>query len=302
MSSLIVKGTQTFMGKEIPVVLGGFGEGKKCVSDKTIAEIHNQPEREIRRRIVDNIGRFTENIDYIDLAQRVGESHTLELLSFLGYARQSITQAKHIYLLSERGYAKLIKIMDTDLAWQIHDKLVDEYFALREQAGQSMIDNGVSPSLQAIKVMIDNMIAVELEQKKQARIQEMQAKAQAEQAQQLETVNKRVDDIRNVVATTPTNDTWRNQCRVLITKIAQARGGINAYRDVNNEIFSLVDRRAGVSLNTRLTNHRNRMAEQGICKSTRDKVSKVDIIAEDKKLIEIYTAIVKELAVKSGVA
>ena len=34
----------------------------------------------------------------------------------LGYAKQSITQAKNIYLLSERGYAKLIKIMDTDLA------------------------------------------------------------------------------------------------------------------------------------------------------------------------------------------
>lgn len=71
---------------------------------------------EIRRRITDNIKRFVENIDVIDLKQRMGESHTLELLLSLGYAKQSITQAEHIYLLSERGYAKLIKIMDTDLA------------------------------------------------------------------------------------------------------------------------------------------------------------------------------------------
>lgn len=43
-----------------------------------------------------------------------------------------ISKAEHIYLLSERGYAKLIKIMDTDLAWEIHDKLIDEYFTMRE--------------------------------------------------------------------------------------------------------------------------------------------------------------------------
>lgn len=132
MNELKVTGKQKFMGLEIPVVLGGFGESKKCISDKTVAEIHNQAEREIRRRVSDNIKRFTENVDYIDLKQRVGESHTLELLLNLGYAKQSITQAEHIYILSERGYVKLIKIMDTDLAWEIHDKLMDEYFELRE--------------------------------------------------------------------------------------------------------------------------------------------------------------------------
>ena len=42
------------------------------------------------------------------------------------------SKAEHIYSLSERGYAKLIKIMDTDLAWEIHDKLIDEYFTMRE--------------------------------------------------------------------------------------------------------------------------------------------------------------------------
>lgn len=63
------------------------------------------------------------------------ESHTLEFLQNLGYAKQSITQAEHIYLLSERGYAKLVKIMDTDLAWEIHD---GNYF---EEEGE--IDNMV---------------------------------------------------------------------------------------------------------------------------------------------------------------
>ena len=40
MNEIKVTGKQEFMGLDIPVVLGGFGEGKKCISDKTIAEKH----------------------------------------------------------------------------------------------------------------------------------------------------------------------------------------------------------------------------------------------------------------------
>lgn len=40
--------------------------------------------------------------------KRIGMNDTLINLD---YAKQSITQAEHIYLLSERGYAKLIKII-----------------------------------------------------------------------------------------------------------------------------------------------------------------------------------------------
>ena len=45
---------------------------------------------------------------------------------------KSSNRTKNIYALSERGYSKLIKIMDTDLAWEIHDELMDNYFEMRE--------------------------------------------------------------------------------------------------------------------------------------------------------------------------
>lgn len=173
MDKLMVNGKQNFMGKEIPVVLGGFGEGRRCISDKMIAEIHSQPEREIRRRITENIKRFKIGIDYIDMLQRVGESHTsndtvLELLQSLGYAKQAITQADHVYILSERGYAKLIKIMDTDLAWEIHDKLMDEYFLLRAKEvpkGESLIALAV---IEAHRILED----------KERQIEQMKPKAE----------------------------------------------------------------------------------------------------------------------------
>lgn len=128
MNEILVRGTQNFLGKEIPVIEGGFGENKRCLTDKTVAEIHGMQMFNIRKRLSDNIKRFKEEVDIIDL-KRICEINTL---IELGYAKQSITQAEHIYLLSERGYAKLIKIMDTDLAWEIHDKLIDEYFTMRE--------------------------------------------------------------------------------------------------------------------------------------------------------------------------
>ena len=128
MNEIRVAGRQNFMGWNIPVVLGGFGEGKKCISDKTIAEIHRMEVRNVRARITDNIKRFTEGTDFIDLKSCLPDKQ--QFLETLGYTQMQISKAEHIYILSERGYAKLIKIMDTDLAWEVHDKLVRFCFIL----------------------------------------------------------------------------------------------------------------------------------------------------------------------------
>lgn len=122
---------------------------------------------------------------------------------------------------------------------------------------------------------------------------------QKAQEKALEQTNKRIDEIRDVVSLD--TQSWRSDARRLITQIAQKMGGNEYIRDVQAEIFKLVDQRAGISLATRLTNKRRRMAEEGVCKSKRDKLTKVDIIADDKKAIEIYVAITKEMAIKYGV-
>ena len=115
----------------------------------------------------------------------------------------------------------------------------------------------------------------------------------------LEAVNKRVDNIGEVISLD--TNSWRADSHRLIVGIAKAMGGNSYIIDVNKEIYRLVDQRAAVSLEVRLTNKRRRMADEGVCKSKRDKMNKLDVIADDKKLIEIYMAIVKEMAVKHGV-
>lgn len=123
---------------------------------------------------------------------------------------------------------------------------------------------------------------------------------QAEQATALAGLEQKLQNTCEVIALDKT--AWRKDSEHLINKIARATGeGYGGVRLVYEEIYRSIESRAGVSLNTRLTNKRNRMAGEGVCKSKRDRLTRVDIIAEDKKLIEIYVAIVKELAVKYGV-
>ncbi|HBD70867.1 MAG TPA: hypothetical protein DC019_00195 [Ruminococcus sp.] len=123
---------------------------------------------------------------------------------------------------------------------------------------------------------------------------------QVEQATALAGLEQKLQNTCEVIALDKT--AWRKDSEHLINKIARATGeGYGGIRLVYEEIYRSIESRAGVSLNTRLTNKRNRMAGEGVCKSKRDKLTRIDIIAEDKKLIEIYVAIVKELAVKYGV-
>lgn len=118
------------MGKEIPVIYGGFGSNQKVVLAKTVAEIHQVENKYINQVINRNIQRFKEGIDLLDLKVVAESNHNL--FKDFGFTQMQISKAKNIYLLSERGYAKLIKIMDSDLAWEIHDQLMDEYFSMRE--------------------------------------------------------------------------------------------------------------------------------------------------------------------------
>lgn len=129
-NALHILGTQNIAGYEFTGIEGGFGEGKKAMLVKEIAEIHNQPLKEVNRRINDNRNRFKDGIDIIDF--KVGGFEPPSF-SDLGYNNQSVANSKNIYLLSERGYSKLLKILEDDTAWDLYEQFVDGYFNMRGQ-------------------------------------------------------------------------------------------------------------------------------------------------------------------------
>ena len=277
--NLEVKGTQEFLGKEIPVIYGGFGGEQKVVLAKTVAEIHEMNVGNINQRINENRSRFKDDIDLIDLKN----SYTSDVLLNLGFNQSQINASKNIYLLSERGYAKLIKIMDSDLAWDIHDQLMDEYFSMREEKEKqkpvSQLD-AIIAGLQATKELQEKMAVVE------------QVQVQQEKA---------IQNIRNVVAVNTTD--WRKDTTNIINRIAMSRdGGADNIHIIRKESYDLLEKRANCKLSVRRKNLQRVMLENGVSKSKVDKVSYLDVIDRDNRLKEIYIAIVKEMAIKYNVA
>lgn len=127
--NLKVTGIEKIGEYEFTGVEGGFGEGKRALLIKDIADIHDTDVRIINQTINRNRKRFKDGIDIIDLKQVTDSDVFLEY----GFTRAQWGNAKNIYILSERGYAKLLKILEDDTAWDIYDELVDGYFNMRSE-------------------------------------------------------------------------------------------------------------------------------------------------------------------------
>lgn len=127
---LMIKGKQEFMGVQIPVIEGGFGENQKVILVKDVAEIHNMKVKEVNKLINNNIDEFEFGIDILDLKNNndfevLAKNHGL-------FNQNSLNRANTIYILSEQGYMLLVGFMKTGKAKEIRKQLRREYFTMRE--------------------------------------------------------------------------------------------------------------------------------------------------------------------------
>ncbi|NME31331.1 ORF6N domain-containing protein [Ligilactobacillus ruminis] len=125
---LKVLGQEKIGQYEFTGIEGGFGENKRAMLVKDIAVIHNLETRTVNQTINRNIKRFKTGIDILDLKQITPS----DVFSEYGFNKAQWGNANNIYMLSERGYAKLLKILEDDTAWDIYDELVDNYFNMRQ--------------------------------------------------------------------------------------------------------------------------------------------------------------------------
>ena len=188
------------------------------------------------------------------------------------------------YLLTRDGFTLLAMGFTGSKAIEWKLKYIDAFNkmeqALKEQSKPTCIEDLIIMQAQSLKDM--------REQVNQANYHALEAKAEAEKSRE------EIQAMRDVVATNSNN--WREDCRKLIVRIAQGLGGNGYIGDVQREIYELMRTRLKCKLDVQLTNMRRRMADEGVCKSKRDKLTKLDVIAKDNRLIEGYVAIVKELA------
>src|SRR5699024_10464275 len=111
-------GTQRIGNYEFIAIEGGFGKDKKAMTVKDIAGIHNKEVKHVNELINRNINRFKNGIDLLDLKVVVLNDYNLEAY---GFSKMQVSKSPNLYILSERGYAKLLKILEDDTAWEIYD-------------------------------------------------------------------------------------------------------------------------------------------------------------------------------------
>ncbi|WP_308779772.1 ORF6N domain-containing protein [uncultured Clostridium sp.] len=277
---VVVNGIVDVEGMKFHDIEGGFGEGKKAILVKEIAEIHGRELRVINQNIERNRLRFKDGIDILDLK---GTEFEITLSDHGIYNQNSINRSEKIYMLSERGYAKLLKILEDDVAWEQYEKLVDGYFNMR---GQTLNTSELSPELQMFKQIFDTVAKQQLENK--------------QMKEEIKETKEEIQGIRDIVAINTTN--WRKDTSSLISKISLKLGGYENINLLREESYRILEERGRTRLSVKLTNKRRRMAEEGVCKSKRDKLNKLDVIADDNRLVETYIAIVKEMAIKYGIS
>lgn len=149
MNDLVIRGRQEFLGMDIPVIEGGFGEGKKVMLAKTIAEVHGEEPRVINQIINRNLDEFEFGVDIIDLKQITNCDLFLQDGLF---TKAQWGNAKNIYLLSEQGYMLLVGFMKTDKAKEIRKQLRRDYFSMREALKPQLPQDYLS----ALKALVES--------------------------------------------------------------------------------------------------------------------------------------------------
>ena len=254
-------------------------KGQRVVTFKDIDLVHGRPDGTARKRFADNKERFIEGEDYFivkptDLENtELSEKRTIE---------NSVLSNHGTALITEQGYLMLVKSFTDDLAWTVQRQLVNGYFKVR-----TVVNENLSPGLQIIQGLLDQMIQKELEDKERDRQIALANK----------TAEKAIEAAENIKeAVMPVFDNWREEITKKIRRIQNACG--SDFKTLNTEMYKELERRAGCDLNTRLRNKQNRMYDMGCTKTAINNVRKLDCIEEDKKLREIFSKIVSEYEIK----
>ena len=156
MKELVIRGRQEFLGMDIPVIEGGFGEGKKVILAKTVAEIHGEELKRINQIINRNIDEFEFGVDILDLNEAVTNcnrsENIVDMLLQAGFTIEGTRASKNIYLLSEQGYMSLVMLMRTEKAKEIRKQLRREYFSMREALKPQLPQDYLS----ALKALVES--------------------------------------------------------------------------------------------------------------------------------------------------
>ena len=263
--------------------------GKRVITFKDIDEVHERKSGTARKRFNDNKQWFVEGEDYF----RITASVFRTLIGEMNERHQT-----DVVLVTESGYLMIIKSFHDDLSWQLQRILVNSYFRAKEMQSGNYDD--LSPMLRMFIQQERQMKAMQTEiADTKARLEITQTENQ-KHSERLNTIDGKINAVSDAINLDSTS--WRKEVSSVIRKIC--RHANDAYPTVGilyGEIYKVLELRAKCNLTTRLTHKQVRMRDAGVCMSKVKQVNRLDIIAEDAQLTEIFIAIVREYAIKFGI-
>ena len=244
--------------------------GARVLTTTQLAEAYGTDNKTLSYNFNYNRDRYIEGKHYICL---VGDD--LKAFREIHDLPQNVNK---VLLWTEKGCFLAAKSLNTDKAWEAYDRLIDGYFTIR----QEVVDRSqLSPELQMLYGLIESQAKHEIEQKRQA--------------ERIDKIEKRID--ATAQALEPIHpETWRKDVTKKFNRVQKASE--IPWEELYVEMYKELDRRAGVDTARRLMNRRERMRVDGISQTNIRKVTRMDIIQEDKKLRAIFERILSEYEIK----
>ena len=254
-------------------------KGKRVVTFKDIDMVHERPDGTARKRFSDNRNHFVENEDYF-----IVKPQDLENIGMSEKRTSGIEEVNNrgTALITEQGYLMLVKSFTDDLAWEVQRQLVNSYFKVR-----NTVNTELSLELQMLQGLLGQMVQKELADKERDK---QIAIAQETAQKAIETTNSIKEAVKPVL------DNWRDEINVKFNRIQKSAS--TPFNLLRTEMYCELERRAGCDLSTRLRNRKQRMTDNGCTKTEINKLNRMDVIEEDKKLREIFTKIVSEYEIE----
>lgn len=260
---------------EFEGIEGGFGENKKCILAKDIAKIHGKELKHINELINNNFDKFKNNVDIIEL---LGVGFDDTYFKELGFSQQSLNSYRGmlkkglqtgIYLLSERGYAKLLKFMDDELSYDLYEQLLDNYFRLRQEIKE------ISKQ--------DEMLLKIINSNSKEELASNMTEYQLEYVKPLELENSRKQQLIDGM----TNHIKGKSQRQMINEIIR-RKGINEIKERWDILYNYYEKEKHINLSERVENYNSKQPKK------KDNVNKIEYI--ENIICDMQT--LYELAVK----
>ncbi|AAX91356.1 Rha family transcriptional regulator [Staphylococcus phage EW] len=237
-------------------------------------------------------------VDSREVAEMVGKRHDNLVRDIKGYIKiledssklsshnffeestyiNSQNKIQPCYLLTKKGCDMVANKMTGSKGVLFTATYVDAFHEMQEHIKKQSQINAPTTQLEAIKMF------VQIQEEQQA-------------------FNKRIENdvnsIRHIVGIETKN--WRNDTNNILSAIAKHLGGGDMHQKVRAEAYKALEDKGRCNLKIRMQNRKGKMLANGATKTQIKNLSKLDVITDEPRLIEIYISVIKNMAIKYGV-